>query len=173
MLRFLLWRLLAVAAVFGGFALLTWFLRGGPGGLLRGAGSRRPSSVTAELLGAIRGTCASISGIDLRPLRLPAAVLLGAVLLAVLVRWLARRRRRYVRLRVAVYRLDATSVEALVSLYASLHRLLLVSWWRRIFLGQPAVALEVHYEHASQRASGVGSYASFAWPAVCCPPASR
>ncbi len=86
-----------------------------------------------------------------------------------IVRWLARRRRRYVRLRVAAYRIDAASAEAIVSLYAALHRLLLERWWRRIWLGQPAVSLEIHYEHSTPRARAAGARASFAWLAVGCP----
>jgi Replication-relaxation len=68
-----------------------------------------------------------------------------------------RRRRRYVRLRVQAYRTDTASAEAVVSMFEALHKRLLRRWWRRLFSGQPSVALEVHYARAT------------AWLAVTCP----
>jgi hypothetical protein len=72
-----------------------------------------------------------------------------------------------VRLRVAVSRTDQTSAEAVISAYAALHKCVLQRWWRRVCFGQPAVALEVHYEHAP--GGGVVVGASAAWMAVSCP----
>ena len=72
----------------------------------------------------------------------PAALLLG-------LRWRARRRRRYVRLRVEAYRTDRTSVEGVVSMYEALHKRLQQRWWRRLLAGQPSVALEVHHVHTA------------------------
>ena len=69
------------------------------------------------------------------------------ILLAMLVsisRWYARRRRRYVRMRVQTYRTDKASSEAVVGMFEALHKRLLRRWWRRLLLGQPSVALEVH-----------------------------
>jgi hypothetical protein len=74
------------------------------------------------------------------------------------VRWHARRRRCYVRLKVEAYRMDRASAEAVVTMFEVLHKRLLQRWWRRLLLGQPAVALEVHH---SERSS--------AWLAITCP----
>ena len=51
----------------------------------------------------------------------------------------------YVRLRVEVHRTDKASAEAVVRMFDALHKRLLRRWWRRLVLGQPAVALEVHH----------------------------
>jgi hypothetical protein len=77
------------------------------------------------------------------------AILVGVVvvLLALVVgvyRLHARRRRRYVRLRVIPYRGDDPTVQAIVSMFEALHKRLLRRWWRRLFSGQPSVGLEVH-----------------------------
>jgi hypothetical protein len=69
----------------------------------------------------------------------------------------ARRRRRYVRLRVHAYRTDTASPAAVVEMFEALHKRLLRRWWRRLLHGQPSVALEVHH------AGGA------AWLAVTCP----
>ena len=52
------------------------------------------------------------------------------------------------------------SAEAVVSMFEALHKRLLRRWWRRLLLGQPSVALEVHH-------AGAGS--SERWLAVACP----
>jgi hypothetical protein len=62
-----------------------------------------------------------------------------------------------VRLRVQTYRTDKASAEAVVSMFGALHKRLLRRWWRRLLLGQPSVALEVHH------AGGT------VWLAVACP----
>jgi hypothetical protein len=72
-------------------------------------------------------------------------------------RWYARRRRRYVRMRVETYRTDKASAEAVVSMFEALHKRLLRRWWRRLLRGQPSVALEVHHTSGA------------AWLAVACP----
>ncbi|MGO8906402.1 MAG: replication-relaxation family protein [Solirubrobacteraceae bacterium] len=64
---------------------------------------------------------------------------------AALARWQARRKRRYVRLRVEAYRTDRAGHEAVVAMFEALHKRLLRRWWRRLYLGQPAIALEVHH----------------------------
>jgi len=81
--------------------------------------------------------------------------LLGA--LVAISRWYARRRRRYVRMRVETYRTDRASAEAVVSMFEALHKRLLRRWWRRLLRGQPSVALEVHHTSGA------------AWLAVACP----
>ena len=82
-------------------------------------------------------------------------LLLGALVAAT--RWRARRRREYVRLRVQTYRTDKASAEAVVGMFEALHKRLLRRWWRRLFQGQPSVALEVHHAGGS------------VWLAVTCP----
>jgi hypothetical protein len=72
-----------------------------------------------------------------------AVFLLGA--LVAISRWNARRRRRYVRMRVETYRTDKASAEAVVSMFEALHKRLLRRWWRRLLRGQPSVSLEVHH----------------------------
>ena len=51
-------------------------------------------------------------------------------------------------------------------MFETLHKRLLNRWWRRLTLGQPAAALEVHH-----RANGgaAGRPAGVAWMALCCP----
>ena len=53
-------------------------------------------------------------------------------------------RRRYMRLRIAPYRTDRATAEAVVGLFEGLHKRLLQRWWRRLLAGQPSVALEAH-----------------------------
>jgi hypothetical protein len=74
-------------------------------------------------------------------------LLLGA--LVAISRWFARRRRRYVRMRVETYRTDKASAEAVVGMFETLHKRLLRRWWRRLLRGQPSVALEVHHTGGS------------------------
>ena len=62
----------------------------------------------------------------------------------VTVRLYARRLRQYVRLRVIPHRGDDPSTEEVVNVFDALHKRLLRRWWRRLFSGQPSVALEVH-----------------------------
>jgi hypothetical protein len=63
---------------------------------------------------------------------------------------------------VVAYRADRTSAEAVVTMFEALHKRLLRRWWRRLLLGQPSVAVEVH--HTSDRDSP-----DSAWLAVSCP----
>ncbi|HEY7892946.1 MAG TPA: replication-relaxation family protein [Solirubrobacteraceae bacterium] len=64
--------------------------------------------------------------------------------LLVCIRLAVRRQRRYARLRVSPYRTDRATVEGIVSMFEALHKRLLRRWWRRLFLGQPSIAMEVH-----------------------------
>ena len=163
MLRFLLWRLLGVLGVFAGFLAGAWFLAGGPGRVLRGSSApdtfHGAASALADALGA-SWIWAPVAGLSLA--RLSIGLALGLTILAGLVRREARNRRRYVRLRVVAYRADRTSAEAVVTMFEALHKRLLRRWWRRLLLGQPSVAVEVH--HTSDRDSP-----DSAWLAVSCP----
>jgi hypothetical protein len=74
-----------------------------------------------------------------------ALTLAGTVAAAVVaLRWWARHRRRYVRLRVAQYRTDHANAEAVITVFEVLHKRLLQRWWRRLLVGQPSVAMEAH-----------------------------
>lgn len=139
--RFLLWRMLgALAGVFA-VGVVLWMLGGGPGRVLRGHGVNVASRMPVQPAHHISAW--------LGPLALSvAAALAGGALLAGSIvgaaRWHARRQRRYVRLRVEPYRSDTASAEAVVAMFESLHKRLLVRWWRRLLFGQPSTALEVH-----------------------------
>ncbi|MFZ1156058.1 MAG: replication-relaxation family protein [Solirubrobacteraceae bacterium] len=73
-----------------------------------------------------------------------ASVVASGVLVVVISRIYARRRRRYVRLSVIPYRGDDPTAEAIVGMFEALHKRLLQRWWRRLLAGQPSVCLEVH-----------------------------
>jgi Replication-relaxation len=164
-LRLLLWRLLGLLAVLAGFAAVAWLVGGGPGRELRGKTS---ANVLRTALHGLSGALAELSHVSLSwapapgvfPVRLLLAAALAATLALVGARWRARRRRRYVRLRVQAYRTDRASAQALVTMFEALHKRLLQRWWRRLLWGQPGLALEVHHAAAKP---------SCAWLAVCCP----
>ena len=162
-LRFLLWRLLGLLALLGGFALAAWCLNGGLGRALRG----RPAPIArGALVGAVHeaNRFSATHLIALARSEFALALALAAAL--VLARWLSRRRRRYVRLRIEAHRTDQASAEAVVKMFQALHKRLLRRWWRRLALGQPAMALEAHYETGSGES---GDGARSAWMAFCCP----
>ncbi len=183
MLRFFLWRALGLLAVLVALALMGWLLGGGLGRALRGTestGSRvgihaataadtkhrgltaadaehlTIGSLPSALSGDARGVWSWAPG-GVPPIRLSAIAILLLGMLVAIARWKARRGRAYVRLRVETYRTDNASAEAVVSMFAALHKRLLRRWWRRLLQGQPSVALEVHH------AGGT------AWLAVTCP----
>ena len=165
MLRFLVWRLLGLFAILAGFALLAWFLNGGPGRLLRAAGTGQAVDLTpSALAGALgRWPRAAWRWTPARGLApVPLSCVLSCVSVAALLasRGRARSRRSYVRLRVDAYRGDHASSHALVAMFAALHKRLLSRWWRRLALGQESIALEVHH---------TGRAPSSAWLAICCP----
>jgi hypothetical protein len=164
-LRFLLWRLLGLLAIVAGFALVAWFIDGGPGKLLRGdtdAGLVHASA--SELAGTLARWAHAIWSWapppGVAPARLLLALTLALVLLSAIARARARSRRRYVRLRVEAYRADDASVQDVATLFASLHKRLLARWWRRLLLGQPSLSLEVHHS---------GGAPHLAWMAIACP----
>jgi hypothetical protein len=164
-LRFLLWRLLGVLAVIAGLALLSWFIDGGPGKLLRGehaAGVFQlvPSTVPTILDRWLGGIWSWTPTPGLVPVRLALVLAVVSITMIVTMRTIARRRRCYVRLRVEAYRTDHASAEALVTMFGALHKRLLRRWWRRLLFGQPSLALEVHHEAGTPNS---------AWLAVSCP----
>ena len=161
MLRFLMWRLLGVLALFASCTLVAWFLGGGPGRVLRGASRRERFHLPVSALAAIVHREAEagwrwepVAGLSPARLVIVLAVGLGAV--AALTRWHARRHRRYVRLSVEAYRTDRASAEAVVAMFAVIHKRLLQRWWRRLFWGQPGVALEVHHSGRTPVAGWTG-----------------
>ena len=166
MLRYLLWRLLGLLALLAGFAFAAWLLSGGAGRALRGhtAGeaTRGLGVLPAVLHSAAHTAADTASWWPLRPL-LYALAALGVV--SVALRWRDRRRRRYVRLRVRAYRTDRATAEAVVTMFETLHKRLLRRWWRRMLLGQPSLALEIHHTRNGE--------AGQAWLGVCCEDRSR
>jgi hypothetical protein len=177
-LRFLLWRLLGLTAIPFGLLLIAWFLRGGPGSVLRGSSSR---GVAHEGLRSLSSLCTDVLlrssswmfGSSRLLLVLPLAAL-GVASLALLAaaRWRSRRRRTYVRLRVEPYRMDTASPESLVTMFDALHKRLLRRWWRRLVCGQPSVSLEVHHTCRPPAWPGAprpGGDSPAVWLAVTCP----
>jgi len=162
-LRFLLWRLLGLLAILAGLVLVAWFLGGGPGRALRGESGAGVLRAGAAALAGALGRCGSALWLwapagGLAPVRLGCALALAATTALALARGRSRRRRRYVRVRVEPYRGDHTSPQALETMFAALHKRLLRRWWRRLALGQPSLALEVHYAAARS-----------AWLGIACP----
>ena len=166
MLRFLLWRMLALIALAGGPGVVAWFLGGGLGRVLRDSGRAAGArTVVAAGLATLEGWADAVwrwrapGGIVLCP-SFALGFLAGAVGIA-LARARARRVRRYVRLQVAPYRGDHAEAEALARMFESLHKRIARRWWRRLLSGQPSLALEVHHETSDGSPAG--------WLAVCCP----
>ncbi|MHB8234546.1 MAG: replication-relaxation family protein [Solirubrobacteraceae bacterium] len=162
-MRFLLWRLLGLLAVLCGGTLVAWLLGGGPGRALRGHFGRL---ALASLLGEGTTAASELLSAVIEPLSAVLAVATLLLLPALLARAVARRRRRYVRLRVEPYRTDKAAAESVVQMFEALHKRLLRRWWRRLLWGQPAISLEIH--HRVDRSPSEGSPAC-AWMALCCP----
>src|ERR1700682_4634807 len=140
-LRFLLWRLLGLVAALAALALIAWLLGGGPGRALRGLASPGTSlgpiaALPALLLGEARAIWgwAPVAGVGIARLLLELALALSAT--ALVMRWTARRRRRYVRLRIDPYRTDRASADALVTMFEVLHKRLPRRWGRGAVPGQ-------------------------------------
>jgi len=118
-LRFLLWRLLGLLAVLVGLAVIAWFLHGGLGMVLRGStGAGTPSlDPLADALNREAHAAWSWDPIaGLAPARLSVAFALALGAGTAAWRWWARRRRRYLRLRIDAYRTDHAAAEALVTM---------------------------------------------------------
>jgi hypothetical protein len=120
------------------------------------AGRSEVDSLPAILAGEARAVWDWAPG-GIFPTRLLAISILLLAAFVTIARFRARRRREYVRMRVKTYRTDKASAEAVVGMFEALHKRLLRRWWRRLFQGQPSVALEVHH------AGGT------VWLAVTCP----
>ncbi len=173
MLRFLLWRLLGLVSILACFALIAWFAHGGPGRELRGAGHRASALSAHELTGPLGRSVvelwewAPLGGPSLTQSLLLAIVAAGLAILALRLR--ARGRRRYVRLRLEVYRGDHADPNAIALMFEALHKRLLQRWWRRILHGQPSVSLEVHHAGGGKSPADGAATAPRAWLAVSCP----
>jgi hypothetical protein len=178
-LRFLLWRLLGLAAVLLGLLAVAWLLGGGPGRVMRGSASGvsllhavRSLWLMAEAVAAPVLQWAPGSGPSLSTIL---AGMLAAAAASVGARIYHRQRRVYVRLEVDAYRADTATVEAVVAMYETLHKRSLRRWWRRLLGGQPSIALEVHHAcppstqqapHTRQAPLGPAHHV---WLAVTCP----
>src|SRR5438105_3559031 len=178
MLAFLLWRMLALLGAAAGVAAAGWLLAGGPGMLLRARALARSPAGRLHALGATaaRRTSGAAAGFPAPPVPrdlLRALVFaLGAALfccvMLLLVRWRARRRRQYVRLRITPYRTDrASGAETVVAMFETLHKRVLRRWWRRLLTGQPSLALGLHYSCPAR--SQAQAPMPCGWLAVCCP----
>jgi hypothetical protein len=169
-LRFLFWRLLGLLALVAGFAVVGWLLNGGPGKLLRGEPAAEGVGHTFGRIPAVVVTAAlgvwNFSSGQGPWLTLVLAVSVGLLACLLVLRLLARRRRSYVRLRVEPHRTDHASAASIVAMFGALHRRLQRRWWRRLVAGQPAVALEIHFE---REGSARSRSQRFAWMALSCP----
>jgi hypothetical protein len=167
LLRFLLWRILGLIALVLAIALTGWLLDGGLGAALRGTDGSVSGHLTAGSLTGVLGSSvragwrwAPFGGVPVA--RSLAIVIASIAALVGCARVRARVSRVYVRLGIEVYRTDNTSAEGVIAMFESLHKRLLRRWWRRLFSGQPSLALEIH--HGSERS---------VWLAVCCPAGSE
>jgi hypothetical protein len=120
-LRYLLWRLFGLLALLACFALVTWFLHGGPGRQLRGSAHGAPH---LSLAGAAQAPMRAVQAAwewaplpGISPAKLLTASSLLGLALVLVTRWTARHRRRYTRLRVETYRTDQVSAEAVERLF--------------------------------------------------------
>ena len=165
MLRFLMWRLLGIAAVFAGVAAIAWLVHGGPGEALRGNSVAGVFDLSLPALTAAVGDAASAvwrwsPALGLVPVRLLLVLAWGAASLVATMRMRARGRRSYVRLRVEPYRGDHAPIEAVVTMFGALHKRMLRRWWSRLAHGQPSISLELHHCAGPPHA---------VWLAIACP----
>lgn len=82
-------------------------------------------------------------GVIWRAIRIPLAVLAVVALILLLMRWLARRKRQYVRLGFLPYRSELVEPEEVRRMIEVWHQQLLRRWWHRLPYGQQSIALEV------------------------------
>jgi len=176
-LRFLLWRLLGLVALLLAAPAVAWLLGGGLGAALRarhrpGVGRLSPTALASALADGATSAWRLVPDSCRMALMALLSTLLASAVAVIVVRWRARGARRYVRLWVDVYRSDRASAEAVVNMYAALHKRLLRRWWRRLLFGQPSLSLEVHHgEQGSPYRDGERSVGAphAAWLAVSCP----
>ncbi|HEX5853958.1 MAG TPA: hypothetical protein VFY36_12815 [Solirubrobacteraceae bacterium] len=159
MLRFLLWRMLGLLSVLLALSLTAWLLGGGPGRVLRGEAKAADGNSDLQLnvdglarafergLGELIRWVPVDGAWRYSPLLLPAGICAVAIAST---RWAARHRRRYVRLRIEAYRTDHAEPDVVASVFEALHKRLLRRWWRRLLLGQPSIALEIHHDGAER-----------------------
>jgi Replication-relaxation len=160
--------MLGLIALLAGWALIAWFLNGGPGRVLRGHGAAA-GAVSSALGRAIATTWEWAITVGVAPLKLTLTFAAIPSLLAAIARGQARARRSYIRLRFDVYRTDQAHPEALATMFEALHNRLLRRWWRRMLLGQPSVALEIHYTGADTSSGRRRESPHASWLAVTCP----
>jgi hypothetical protein len=91
---------------------------------------------TLDTAGAVLRTAGRVAVVG-------ALVGVPALLLVLGARAVARRRRRYVRLRLVPYRADEATPEEVRRLLEAWHQQLIERWWRRPLLGQASLALEM------------------------------
>ncbi len=166
MLRFLLWRLLGLLALLVGIVAVCWLLGGGPGRVLRAGPVRRTTSDAVRpqrLPHWPQAVWDWAQPAGIRVVSLITVIVLVQTLALFAIRWVARSRRSYVRMRLEPYRTDQASAEAVVRMHEALHKRLLRRWWRRVLLGQPSFSLEVHHEHGQRGGT------SRVWLALSCP----
>lgn len=178
-LRTLFWRLLAIFALLVGFSLLGWISHGGPAALLGDRASTGPRFDAGAMLSGIGALGLWVAALWSTKIGMACLALAGSCAAALtLLRLHSRRRRRYVRLAIGIYRTDRAGSEALVTMFETLHKRVLRRRWQRTLLGQPAVSLEVHYSapngfrapagHGSGAGEPDDRRAESAWFAICC-----
>ena len=179
MLRIVLWRLTGLLAFLAGLALIAWFIDGGPGKLLRGHANAGAFHLTALVIAVSReaeGIWGWTPALGLAPARLIPLVSVALATPVTVARINARRRRRYVRLRVEVYRADHADIEAAVAMFGAFHKRLLRRWWQRLLRGQPSLSLEVHHTRGSPPSAWLAVSAprgTNAWSKLRCRPPIR
>jgi hypothetical protein len=168
-LRFLLWRVLALVAGLAAASFLVALLDGALGRDLRGRGSVEHVSLS-RLVGApvalIDAAVRALPGWSEEVAALSGSAWIVAVLLSVACRARVRGRRDYTRLRLLAYRTDSAESLSIARLFAAMHAAIAVRWWRRLIAGQPSIAVEAHYGPPAVGGSGE------AWLAVTCPSVS-
>jgi Replication-relaxation len=168
-LRFLLWRVLAVVSGLAAASFLLAFLNGTLGLSLRGKANgvdvsplwlaRTPVRMIEAAAGTLPGWCGELAALS-------GSAALAATLLSAVLRARARSRRDYTRLRVIAYRADSAESLSVARMFAALHAGIAVRWWRRAIAGQASVAVEAHYAPPVEQRPGE------AWLAVTCPSVS-
>jgi hypothetical protein len=165
--RYLMWRLVELAAFGVVMSIGIWALDGGLGRLLRAAPAKDLTAGAGTGFESFAAGALAAFG-AMWPLALCG---LAALALILATRTQSRRKRRYVRWRVNVYRTDEATAEGVVAMFESLHKRLARPWWQRVWFGQASASLEVHSgpDPAGMGAAGCGDQARSVWLAVSCP----
>jgi hypothetical protein len=141
-LRFLLWRVLALLLAFLSVALLLRLLGGEPGRALRNRAPAAGHFTIGHLTGAL-GLLAP--GWLLSAVPVCAGLIFAVGLIVLAVRGRARADRSYVRLELLAYRGDSAEDLAVARMFAAIHAALAVRWWSRLVDGQPSLSVEIHH----------------------------